>query len=402
MGDFSFEIVARDKGSRARAGVIKTRHGEIETPYLVPVGTCGTVRGVDPKLLEGMGGQCMLANTYHLHFQPGDELIKKMGGLGKFINWNKPIFTDSGGFQAFSLGLGAVHGSRKIGYFPEEREVKDSGKKEGKERLAKVNDSGIVFQSSYDMSYELMTPKKSMEIQSNLGADIIMAFDECTSQRSEKEYIRKAMERTHRWAIQSLEHHDKNQALYGIIQGGSFKDLRKESTDFIKSQGFDGIAVGGSLGEGKKEMNELLGCIMECLGEDNRPRHMLGIGWVDDLFECIERGMDTFDCVQMTRIARHGNLYVSPPEGNLKNKFKIKISKTKYEEDKGPIDGICRCYTCLNYSRAYLNHLYKAKELSYHGLASIHNIHFILDLVKQIRESIINGNFSELKRKWLG
>src|SRR3989344_1342894 len=398
MADFRFEIIAKDMNCRARAGVIKTRHGEIETPYLVPVATSASVRGMDCDALERIGVQCVLANTYHLHFQPGDKLIGKFGGLHKFMSWRKPIFTDSGGFQAFSLGLGALHGTKKIGFIPQNKEVKEEKKEE--ELLAKVSDKGVEFRSAYDGAISFLTPKDSMEIQSNLGADIIMAFDECTSQRSKKEYVKKSVERTHRWAIESLKYHDKKQALYGIIQGGFFKDLREESTKFIMKQGFDGIAIGGALGETKKDMKDVLSWIMGILQDDARPRHMLGIGWVDDLFECVENGLDTFDCVHMTRLARHGGLYVASGEGNMKNKFKIEINKAKYSEDKKPIDSTCDCPTCKKYSRAYLHHLYKAKEISYYTLATTHNVYFMLSLAKKIRGAIIKGNFKELKKEW--
>ncbi len=397
----SFQTIAQDKNTKARAGIIKTKHGDIETPYLIPVATCGTIRGLDSKILEQIGAQCILANTYHLHFRPGDTVIKRLGGLHKFMNWNKPIFTDSGGYQAFSLGLGTEHEIRKIGHFPKNKKPK----KANKERLkAKVSDKGVTFQSIYDQSYVLFTPKKSMEIQSNLGSDIIMAFDECTSQLSNRSYIEKSMERTHKWALQSLEYHDPKQAIYGIIQGGFYRELRETSAKFILSQPFDGIAIGGSLGETKKDMHKILDWITPYLNKDTRPRHLLGIGWVDDLFECVERGIDTFDCVNMTRIARHGSLYISPPEGSQKNKFILDIEKTKYTEDTRPIDPSCDCHTCKYYSRAYIHHLYKAKELSYYTLSTTHNIHFMLNLTNQIRESIIKGNnnFNKLKNYWIG
>ncbi len=401
MSPIKFEIIAKDSKTKARAGIIKTSHGIIETPYLVPVGTCASVRGLDSQDLEKIGAQCILANTYHLHFQPGDESIKHLNGLHSFMNWKKPIFTDSGGYQAFSLGLGTLHEIRKIGHFPENRTP--SKEKTEKEPLAKVTDKGITFQSTYDKSRQLITPEISMQIQSNLGSDIIMAFDECTSQLSSKEYIKEAMQRTHKWALESLKHHNPKQALYGIIQGGFFKDLREESANFILSQPFDGIAIGGSLGETKKDMHAILDWLLLRLQNDSRPRHLLGIGWIDDLFECIERGIDTFDCVQMTRIARHGDLYISPPQGNLKNKFKIEINKPEYSQDNSPIDSKCNCHTCSNYTRAYLSHLYKAKEISYYRLASIHNVYFMLSLAKQIRQSIIKGNnnFKKLKENWL-
>jgi queuine tRNA-ribosyltransferase len=396
MAEFSFKVLKKDKKTRARVGLIKTRKGNIQTPYFVPVATSASVRALDSEDLGKLKVQCALSNTYHLHLRPGDELIKKMGRLHKFMNFNNPIFTDSGGFQVFSLGLGMEHNINKLGnIFPGEKKSNDPKKK-----LARVDDNGVHFRSVYDGTKHFMDAKKSMEIQSNLGSDIIMAFDECTSPLSDYEYTKVALDRTHKWAEQSLKYHDKKQALYGIIQGGWFKDLRLESGKFINSLNFDGIAIGGSLGKSKKDMHKILEWVVPLL--DDRPRHLLGIGEIDDLFECVERGIDTFDCVAPTRIARRGNVYILPESGGcLENKFRINIKAAKFKEDKKPIDEKCSCIVCKNYSRAYLRHLYKVNELSYFRLASIHNIHFILRLMEKIRESIKNNSFSRLKRKWL-
>lgn len=408
MADFKFQILKQDKESRARAGIIHTRRGDIETPYFVPVATLASVRSLDSSDLENLGTQCALVNTYHLHLKPGDELIKKLGGTHEFMNFPKPLFSDSGGFQAFSLGLGREHEIGKIGnIFPEETgeslQGSDPCKLEcgGKENLTKISDQGIKFKSIYDGSWHFLDAKKSMEIQSNLDADIIMAFDECTSPLSDGEYTKVAMERTHDWAKQSLEHHDKGQALYGIIQGGYFKDFRDESAKFISSLPFDGIAVGGSLGRSKRDMHEILEWVIPVL--DDRPRHLLGIGEIDDIFECVERGIDTFDCVMPTRIARRGNLLITPEAGGkMENKFRINIGNLQYREDRSPADPHCECPTCKKYSRAYLRHLYQARELSYFRLASMHNLYFMLKLVGAIRESIKKDAFMELKRQWLG
>jgi queuine tRNA-ribosyltransferase len=416
MANFKFEIVEQDENTRARAGVIRTRRGEIKTPHFVPVGTLASVRSLDSADLEMLGAQCALINTYHLHLKPGDETIKKLGGTHKFMNFTKPLFSDSGGFQAFSLGLAREHNIGKIGnFFPGEvgEEVKrvrpflpkgSNPFKLGKDKgvnLTKVTDEGIEFKSVYDGSRHFLDAKKSMEIQSNLDSDIIMAFDECTSPLSDKDYIAKAMRRTHDWAKLSLKYHNPDQAIYGIIQGGFFRDLRDESTKFINDLPFDGIAIGGSLGDSKRDMHEILDWVIPQL--DNRPRHLLGIGEVDDIFECVARGIDTFDCVGPTRIARRANLYILPQSGgNRKNKFRINISAAKYREDGDPIDPACKCPTCKNYSRAYLRHLYNARELSYFRLATIHNLWFMLRLMEQIRESIKTGRFAELKNEWLG
>jgi len=407
MADFKFKILAHDENSRARAGVIRTRRGDIDTPHFVPVGTLASVRALDSADLEFLGAQCALVNTYHLHLKPGDKLIKKLGGTHKFMNFGKPLFSDSGGFQAFSLGLAREHNIGKIGVFPTESKntgVRPLSNLPGSnpcKNLAKVTGAGIEFKSVYDGSRHFFDAKKSMEIQSNLDTDIIMAFDECTSPLSDYDYTKTAMIRTHRWAGQSLKYHNKDQAIYGIVQGGYFNDLRDESAQFINSLPFDGIAVGGSLGKTKADMHEILEWVLPRL--DDRPRHLLGIGEVDDIFECVARGIDTFDCVGPTRIARRANLYVLPASGgNGKNKFRINIAATKYAADPGPVDANCRCPVCENYSRAYLRHLYLARELSYFRLATIHNLWFMLRLMEKIRGSIRNGNFAELKKEWLG
>ena len=417
MAEFKFEVIKQDKNSRARAGIIHTRRGDIETPHFVPVGTLASVRTLDSADLEMLGAQCALINTYHLHLKPGDKTIKELGGTHRFMNFNKPLFSDSGGFQAFSLGLAREHNIGKIGnFFPAEVNLgRDSPELSKRRRFAelnltKVTDDGIEFKSVYDGSRHFLDAKKSMEIQSNLDSDIIMAFDECTSPLSDKDYIAKAMARTHEWAKQSLEYHDRNQALYGIIQGGFFRDLRDESTRFINSLPFDGIAIGGSLGDSKRDMHEILEWVVPQLndwpaeGEARlgRPRHLLGIGEVDDIFECSARGIDTFDCVGPTRVARRANLYLLPQSGGCReNKFRINISGAKYKSDGGPVDPNCQCPVCKNYSRAYLHHLYNARELSYFRLATIHNLWFMLRLMEQIRESIKAGKFGELKDDWL-
>lgn len=393
--NFSFEILKKDKKTKARLGSLSTRNGKIETPYFVPVATAGVIKGLDSNDLESLGVQCILANTYHLHLQPGEKIIKNSKGLHKFMNFKKPIFTDSGGFQAFSLGLGKVHGIGKIGFFPEKNKAVSS-----ENNLTRINNKGVYFKSIRDGSEHFIGPKESMKIQSDLGSDIIMAFDECTSPFSDYEYTKKATERTHDWAKISLKYRDKKQAIYGIIQGGEYKDLREFSSKIICSMKFDGIAIGGSLGKSKKEMFKIIDWIIPYL--DNRPIHLLGIGEISDVFEAIERGIDTFDCVHATRIARRGNLFISPEsKGNVKNKFRINIKNSKYKKDLKPIDKNCKCPVCKNYSRKYLNHLYKARELTYFRLASIHNIYFMLKLMKEIRQAIKEDKFLELKSKWI-
>ncbi|RQW79847.1 MAG: tRNA guanosine(34) transglycosylase Tgt [Methanothrix sp.] len=433
MSALSFEILKKDKDTNARLGLIRTRRGDIRTPYLVPVATMASVRSLGPDDLAQLGVQCALANTYHLHLKPGDELIRKLGGLHKFMGFPGPLFSDSGGFQAFSLGFGREHNISKIGnIFPEElqcyrnrhlnqlpsnqlpasqlsanqlpvnqlsRSRSDSVPK--KENLTKITDEGISFKSMTDGQWHFLNAESSMKIQSNLDTDIIMAFDECTSPLSDYDYTKKAMQRTHVWAEESLRHHDPGQALYGIIQGGWFEDLRDESTKAISSLSFDGIAVGGSLGNSKQDMHQVLDWTLPKL--DDRPRHLLGIGEIDDLFEGVERGIDTFDCVSPTRIARRGSLFISPESGGcLENKFRINIKAARFREDGQPVDQHCRCLTCRSFSRAYLRYLYSAGELSYFRLATLHNLQFMLRLMEEIREGIEQGTLLELKRKWLG
>jgi tRNA-guanine transglycosylase len=450
MSRFSFEILKQDKETHARLGLIRTRRGDIQTPYMVPVATLGSVRALGCDDLADLGVQCSLANTYHLHLKPGDELIMRLGGLHRFMAFDRPLFTDSGGFQAFSLGFAREHNIGKIGnIFPQEPACSSGRDKAGesevgsedddwpddikgcwrkhynqhdseesmegrenaskkpkpaktakKENLTRITDEGISFKSMADGSWHFLNAEKSMQIQSNLDSDIIMAFDECTSPLSDYDYTRKAMLRSHNWAEESIRHHDRNQALYGIIQGGWFKDLRHMSTETIASRSFEGIAIGGSLGNSKQDMHQVLDWVIPKL--DDRPRHLLGIGEIDDIFECVQRGIDTFDCVSSTRNARRGGLFLSPQAGgSLDNKFRINIRNARYREDGRPIDLNCRCSTCKRYSRAYLRHLYTSAELSYFRLATIHNLHFMLRLMEEIRESIKSGTFADLKKKWM-
>ena len=388
---------------KMRVGIVKTRHGEFKTPVFIPVATLACVRALDNRDLDEIGAEVILANTYHLFLRPGDELIKKLGGLHKFMNYDKPIVTDSGGFQAFSLGYGMEHGVRKIAnnVFLEGLRIKD-GEIPKQEKWAKIDDEGITFKNHIDGGIVRLTPKKSMEIQSNLGSDIIFALDECTSPLSDKKYTEKALERTHRWAEECLEYYDRRQALFGVVQGGEYRDLRIRSAKFMAERNFSGFGIGGSLGKSKRDMLNIIEWVVPLLPKD-KPRHLLGIGAVEDLFNCIERGIDMFDCVAPTRWARRGHLYVSPAEGgNVKNKFRIHIKNAKFKDDGSPIDKSCDCYVCKNYSKAYLRHLYVSNELTYFRLASYHNVYFLLKLVERIRNAIVEESFFELKKAWLG
>jgi queuine tRNA-ribosyltransferase len=391
-----FKIFKKD--GKARTGEVFTDHGSFKTPAFTPVATLASVRSLDQQEMEKLGAEILLANTYHLHLRPGDKIIKKFKGLHGFMNWDKPIITDSGGFQAFSLGYGMEHGVGKIAdnIFPGKKSVKDNLNK-----WAKIDDKGVSFKNPLNGDKVRLTPKISMQIQSNLGSDIIFAFDECTSPLSDKKYTSEALDRTHKWAVECLKYYNKKQALFGIVQGGAFRDLRIKSAKFIGGLKFDGFGIGGSLGKTKKDMVDILKWVIPLLPE-KKPKHLLGIGAVEDIFNSVAEGVDMFDCVAPTRWGRRGHLYLSPSEGGcFENKFRMVISNSKFKEDKKPIDSTCGCYVCKNYSRAYLRHLFISKEWTFYSLAAYHNEHFILKLMENIRESINEGNFDKLKKKWL-
>ncbi|MCR4334796.1 MAG: tRNA guanosine(34) transglycosylase Tgt [Patescibacteria group bacterium] len=395
-----FSIQNKLKNKLGRVGVIETPHGVIETPAFVVVGTKGTVKALTPEQVKDLGTQVVLANTYHLYLQPGGEKVKKMGGLGKMMNWSGPTMTDSGGFQAFSLGMAYGEKVGKISKNPPLTPPLVKGGNGEDLKLAKITEDGVEFKSVIDGSTHFFTPEKSIEIQHNIGADIIFAFDECTSPLASYEYQKEAMERTHRWALRSLEEHKrsgKQQSLFGIVQGGRFEDLRKESAKIIGSMdlarrggGFNGFGIGGSFD--KEDMNTAVGWVNSILPED-KPRHLLGIGEPSDLFGAIENGCDTFDCVAPTRIARNGQLYT--------RNGKINVMNAKFTSILEPIDKKCHCYTCKNYTLAYLSHLFRAKEILAYTLASIHNLYFIVNLVKEIRQSILDDRFEMLKKEFM-
>ncbi|MCX6079132.1 MAG: tRNA guanosine(34) transglycosylase Tgt [Chloroflexi bacterium] len=351
---FEYNLLAKE--GRARAGVFHTPHGELQTPVFAPVGTQATVKTLTPEHLKELGASLVLSNTYHLYLRPGDELVAEMGGLHKFMQWPNPMLTDSGGFQVFSLAL-----------------------------TRKIDDDGVTFKSHIDGSTHRFTPEKSIAIQENLGADIIMAFDEC-SDPNDKAYSRKAMERTHRWAERSLKAHLRtDQALFGIVQGGVDPDLRAISAEFIASMPFPGIAIGGlSVGETKDEMHRTLDVVTPLLPED-KPRYLMGVGTPEDLINGIARGVDIFDCVLPTRLARHHAAFSSTGRLNLVN--------ASFKKDPRPIDESCDCYTCRTFTRAYIRHLITAKELLAGSLISIHNLHALIQLVKEIRGYILDGSF---------
>ena len=393
---FKFEITHKlDGAPLARAGIITTPHGKIETPAFIVVGTKAAVKAMVPEQVKAVGAQAVLANAYHLYLQPGPEILQKAGGLGKFMNWTGPTFTDSGGFQVLSLGSGYKKVLAMDSAIEEDKVIAKT-----KSRHAFVDNDGVNFKSHLNGSMHRFTPEFSMQVQSAIGADITFAFDELTALQDSYEYqVESLRTRTHPWAKRSLaevqrlrnENPDKPyQALFGVIQGAQYKDLREEAATFMGKLDFDGFGIGGALE--KSTMGEIVRWCTEELPYD-KPKHLLGISEPDDIFAAIEQGIDTFDCVSPTRVARNGAAYT------LDGRFNIKSAK--YVEDFGPLDPNCDCYTCQNYTRAYINHLFKAREILAATLVSYHNERFIIKLVDDIRKSIEDGSFDELRYKWL-
>lgn len=354
---FKYELIKESSETKARLGKITTDHGVIETPIFMPVGTRATVKTMTPEELKDIGAQIILSNTYHLFLKPGQELVEEAGGLHKFMNWDRPILTDSGGFQVFSLS-----DSRKI------------------------KEEGVYFRSHIDGSEQFLSPEKSIEIQNALGSDIIMAFDECAPYPAEYDYIKHSMERTTRWAKRCIEAHKNpdTQALFGIVQGGMYKDLREISAKDLVELNFPGYAIGGlSVGEPLELMNEMLDYTVDFLPKD-KPRYLMGVGTPDYLFESVIRGIDMADCVLPTRIARNGTA--------LTSRGKLVIKNAKYKKDFTQLDHECDCYTCKNYSRAYIRHLFNVNEILAYRLLTIHNLYFLIKMMENIREAIRNDN----------
>ena len=350
---------------KARAGVITTPHGEIHTPVFMPVGTQATVKTMTPEELKEIGSEIILGNTYHLYLRPSDELVAKFGGLHKFMNWDKPILTDSGGFQVFSLG-----------------------------DLRKIKEEGVYFSSHIDGSKHFISPEKSISIQNNLGSDIMMVFDECPPGLSERKYIIDSIERTTRWAkrcIEANKNPDK-QGLFAIVQGGIYEDLRDQSLDelSVMDESFSGYAIGGlAVGEPREDMYRILDYITPKLPE-NKPRYLMGVGEPLDMLEAVANGVDMMDCVQPSRIGRHGTVF---------SKYgRLVIKNAKYAEDPRPLDEDCDCYACKNYTRGYIRHLFKADEILGQRLATLHNLHFLIKMMNGAREAILNGTFDEYKK----
>lgn len=362
--DFHFEILAEDGSTAGRNGRLHTPHGIIETPVFAPVGTQATVKALRPSDLEALGATLVLSNTYHLYLRPGDALIRDLGGLHQFMQWPGPLLTDSGGFQVFSLS-----------------------------KTRKMDQDGVTFQSHHDGSYHRFTPEKSVQIQENLGADIIMAFDECPPPQ-DYDYVKQSLSRTHPWLERCLAAKTRpDQALFGIVQGGIFPDLRAESTAFVTGLDLPGYAIGGlAVGETKAEMLATLD-VTTPLMPPGKPRYLMGVGEPDDLVNAVMRGVDIFDCVAPTRLARHGSAYIKGGRLNLRN--------ASHAKDPAPIDSACSCPTCCQFSRAYLRHLVKANEILGHILLTQHNVHFLLALMKQIREAIQQGNLLQFGQTFL-
>ncbi len=364
-----FELIHTEKTSKARAGIIHTSHGDILTPVFMPVGTQGTIKAVEHRELIEIGAQIILGNTYHLYLRPGTEILEKFGGLHKFMNWQKAILTDSGGFQIYSLA-----------------------------ELRKIQEEGVEFKSHIDGSMHFFSPEKVIDIQRSIGSDIMMVLDECVGYPAQYEYVKKSVELTSRWAKRCFYHfkstspiYEHNQFLFGIVQGSVFKDLRKISAEDLTQIDFDGFAIGGlAVGESTEEMYEITDFTTDLLPV-NKPRYLMGVGRPENLLEAIERGVDMFDCVMPTRNGRNAYLFTS--------KGILSIKNSQFKEDDSPIDDECDCYTCKNFSRAYLRHLFVAREILALQLASIHNLRFYLNLMSEARKMILENRFSEWKKE---
>jgi len=375
MTPFKFEVLHRSKKSRARVGRIHTPHGIIDTPNFVAVGTNGTLKALDNEMVSSIGLQLMFCNTYHLLLQPGPDVIAKGGGIHRFINRNMPIITDSGGFQVFSLAYGGVAD-----------ELKSKGMKKHGGSVLKITDDGVHFRSYRDGKKILLTPESSVEAQKAIGADIIIPFDELPPYHIGEKELKKSLDRTHAWEKRSLDAHLKNpqnQAMYAVIHGGVDDALREKSCNFLRKLPFDGFAIGGSMGKSKVEMVSMLTSLLPKL-PDHAPNHLLGIADLESLKSCVPLGIDTFDSSYPTKAARHGTLLTK--EGGMK------IVRGRHSVEFQPIEEGCSCYTCQNYTRAYIHHLFKAKELTSMTLASIHNLHFMVELMKSYRNNIINNS----------
>jgi queuine tRNA-ribosyltransferase len=402
----SFSIRHREPNSLARSGELVTAHGLVHTPAFVGVATQATIKAVEPLDLAEHGLQIVIANTYHLHLRPGEDTVAALGGVHGFSGWSGPTMTDSGGFQVFSLGAGKEHGVGKVAsIFPGEAPTVSSTRRgKGGRSLVHLTEQGVDFRSIVDGSLLTFTPESVIRIERKLGADIILPLDECTSPLHDYEYTRRAMERTHRWARRGLAAFEllegdpsfpnPLQALYGIVQGGAYRDLREESAREIGEMDFSGYAIGGSLGRSKDDMLRVLDWTVPLLPQ-TRPRHLLGIGEIEDLFAAIRRGIDTFDCAAPTRLARNGSVFLKEA-----TRHRINLRNARFVRDDRPIDPTCDCFTCRHHSRAYLRHLCRAGEFSFYRLATLHNLRFLVRLMAKIRTAIDNDCFDALAGEW--
>jgi queuine tRNA-ribosyltransferase/7-cyano-7-deazaguanine tRNA-ribosyltransferase len=373
-----FSLLKKSKRSNARLGVLETPHGTVETPAFVNVATQATIKTLTSAEVTQAGTQLLISNTYHLHIRPGEDVIKKHGGVHNFMQWDKPVMTDSGGFQVFSLGFGKDFGTGKILKQKSDEKIALGSQP----KLLKITDDGVEFRSYVDGSPLFIGPKESIRIQEKIGADIIFAFDECTSPLADHDYNRHALEKTHRWAQICLKTKKTDQALYGIVQGGKFKDLRVESARFIGSLPFNGFGIGGEFGDNKSTMTSMLRWTLKELPQE-KPRHLLGIGHIQDIEKIIKEGVDTFDCITPTHYARHGYAFTSSG--------KLDLSKISFKKDMRPLDPKCPCFVCQTYTRSYLHHLLKAYEITPLRLLSFHNIYHFNQYVAQLRKKIKKG-----------
>lgn len=402
MSQFGFEVSSQleplEKGALpiGRTGVISTPHGQIQTPAFIPVGTKATVKSVLPESMKDLGAQALLANAYHLYLQPGADIVDEAGGVAQFMNWDGPTFTDSGGFQVLSLGVGF----KKVLAMQTDTVQRDDVIADHKQRLAHVDDDGVTFKSHLDGSKHRFTPEFSMQVQHKLGADIMFAFDECTTLLNTREYQEMSLERTRLWAERCIAEHQRlteershkpYQALFGVIQGAQYEDLRRKAARDLGAMEFDGYGIGGALD--KNTLSTIVRWVSEELPQD-RPRHLLGIGEPEDFFPGVESGADTFDCVAASRAGRNGAVYTSDGRFNILN--------AKYKRSFVPLVDDCDCYTCSHYTQAYIHHLVRAKELLANTLVTIHNEHYVVNLVRRIREHMESGTYYEFKDEFLG
>ena len=393
---FQFEILYQATDSKARLGRLTTPHGTVKTPAFIFCATKAAIKGLTPQQMRQEDTQIILSNTYHLMIQPGPDTVEQLGGLQKMTGWNGPMLTDSGGFQIFSLGHGGVTD-----------EIKGVSARGKKKSLLRIEEEGATFKSYTDGALHKLTPEKSIDIQTKLGADLIVVLDECTPYHVDKAYTQRSMEMSHRWALRSLKRFQEttqgNQALYGIIQGGVYKDLRQASAEFVNEHPFFGHAVGGCLGAEKNQMDEVVAMTMSCLSPE-RPVHLLGIGMMRDIFANVLSGIDTFDCVHPTRLARHGGALVPHDlaQAHGSQREHINLLNAQFAREDTPLDGSCACATCTQFSKGYIHHLFKANELLGTQALTLHNVHTMNRLMVDIREGIAQQSLPDKRRFWIG